>query len=203
VNKQSAFDLFVKYGGLKQFEDRILDPQLRSASKNAIAKYKAEQIIQNRMKVIADIEEGLKKTMAAYPITLDSVQIENIVFPQKYIKSIETKQTEKNLADAEKHKLARQQLEAQRSVNTANAKRDSDKAMADGKAYVIEKEAEAKAKAIMLEGDAKAKVIKLKAEAIKGNPELIKYQHTIQWNGQLPKMITGDSTGLLLNVPGN
>ena len=39
VEKASAMDLFIKYGGLEQFENRILDPKLRSAAKAALAQF--------------------------------------------------------------------------------------------------------------------------------------------------------------------
>ena len=48
ANKESALDLYVKYGGIPQFEERILDPKLRSVSKAAIAKFSAEDLIKNR-----------------------------------------------------------------------------------------------------------------------------------------------------------
>ncbi len=200
VKKESALDLYVKYGGLKQFEDRILDTRLRSASKNVISKFKAEQIIQNRQQVISQIEEALRKVMAKFPVTLDSVQLENITYPPKYMKSIETKQIEKNLADAERHKLARQKLLAQQSVNTAMAKRDSDKAIADGLAYSIEVEANAVAKATLVKGEAQAKVISLEAEALKANPDLIKLREVESWNGVMPSTILGGSRGMFLNL---
>ena len=152
VIRTEAFDLFKSYGGLTQFENRILDPKLRSATKDALARYKAEELIQNRSQVIARIEELLLDEMKAYPVKLDSAQIEDLVLPQKYIQSIETKQTEKNLAAAEKHRLERQKLEAQREVNTAMAQRDAAKAKADGKAYSIKIEAQAEAEAIKLKG---------------------------------------------------
>jgi len=121
VIRPEAFELYKNYGGLDQFEARILDPRLRSAAKDALARYKAEQLIQNRGQVIQKIEETLLEAMAEFPVKLDSVQIENLILPQKYLQSIETKQTEKNLAAAEKHRLERQKLEAQREVNTAEA----------------------------------------------------------------------------------
>ena len=39
ANKESALDLYIKFGGIPQFEERILDPKLRSVSKAAIAKF--------------------------------------------------------------------------------------------------------------------------------------------------------------------
>ena len=38
VKRDQAFDLYKRFGGLSQFESRILDPKLRSATKAALAK---------------------------------------------------------------------------------------------------------------------------------------------------------------------
>ncbi len=202
VKRDQAFELFKRYGGLSQFESRILDPKLRSAAKDALARYKAEEIIQNRSRVIAQIEELLIDATKGYPVKLDSAQLENLDLPQKYIQSIETKQTEKNLAAAEKHRLERQNLEAQREVNTANAKRDAAKATADGKAYAIKTEAVADAEAIKLRGSAEAEAIQKKAEALSDSHLLVDYVRAQQWNGQLPQTIMGSGQNILWNMGG-
>ena len=200
VIRSEAFELYKNYGGLDQFENRILDPRLRSAAKDALARFKAEEIVQNRGKVIQKIEETLLATMSEFPVKLDSVQIENLVLPAKYLQSIETKQTEKNLAAAEKHRLERQKLEAQREVNTAEAKRDAEKARADGSAYAIMTEAKAEAEAIRLKGLAEAEAIKKKAEAIKTSKVLVEYVKAQQWNGQMPTTVMGEGQGILWNM---
>lgn len=200
VQRDLAFELFKSYGGLDQFENRILDPKLRSAAKDALARYKAEEIIQNRSKVIAQIEEVLKNEMAEYPVKLDSAQLENLGLPQKYILSIETKQTEKNLAAAEKHRLERQKLEAQREVNTANAKREAAMATADGKAYSIKTEAIAEAEAIKLKGAAEAEAMQKKAQALQQSKTLVDYIRAQQWNGQMPSTIMGSGQSVLWNM---
>jgi len=203
VRRDQAFELFKSYGGLSQFESRILDPKLRSAAKDALARYKAEEIIQNRSAVISQIEELLLEEMKEYPVKLDSAQLENLGLPQKYIQSIETKQTEKNLAAAEKHRLDRQQLEAQREVNTANAKRDAAKATADGKAYAIKIEAIAEAGAIKLKGLAEAQAIQKKAEALNGSKVLVEYVRAQQWNGQMPQTMMGEGQNVIWNMTGS
>ena len=200
VQRDQAFDLFVKYGGLTQFETRILDPKLRSAAKDALSKYKAEEIIQNRGQVIGQIEELLVTEMKDYPVKLDSAQLENLILPAKYIQSIETKQTEKNLAAAEKHRLERQKLEAQREVNTANAQRDAAKATADGKAYSIKTEAIAEAGAIKLKGLAEAEAIKKKAVALKASSTLVDYVRAQQWDGKMPQTMMGSGQNVLWNM---
>lgn len=200
VVRPEAFNLYKNYGGLEQFENRILDPRLRSAAKDALARYKAEEIVQNRGKVIQKIEETLLATMKEFPVKLDSVQIENLELPRKYLQSIETKQTEKNLAQAEKHRLERQKLEAQREVNTAEAARDADKARADGSAYAILTNAKSEAEAIRLKGLAEAEAIKKKAEAIKANKVLVDYMRAQQWDGKMPTTMMGSDQSVLWNM---
>jgi regulator of protease activity HflC (stomatin/prohibitin superfamily) len=200
VIRPEAFQLYKNYGGLEQFENRILDPRLRSAAKDALARYKAEQIVQNRGQVIQKIEETLLATMEEFPVKLDSVQIENLVLPPKYLQSIETKQTEKNLAQAEKHRLERQKLEAQRDVNTAEAARDADKARADGSAYAILTNARSEAEAIRLKGLAEAEAIQKKAEAIKANKVLVDYMRAQQWDGKMPTTMMGSDQSVLWNM---
>lgn len=200
VIRSEAFELYKNYGGLDQFENRILDPRLRSATKDALARFKAEQIVQNRGQVIQKIEETLLSEMTEFPVKLDSVQIENLVLPHKYLQSIETKQTEKNLAAAEEHRLERQKLEAQREVNTAEAKRDAEKARADGSAYAITTEAKAEAEAIKLKGLAEAEAMKKKAEAIKASKVLVEYVKAQQWDGKLPTTVMGSDQGILWNM---
>mgnify|MGYP000064797832 CR=1 FL=1 len=200
VNRSEAFELYKNYGGLDQFENRILDPRLRSAAKDALARFKAEQIIQSRGQVIQKIEETLANAMIEFPVKLDSIQIENLVLPAKYLQSIETKQTEKNLAEAEKHRLERQKLEAQREVNTAEAKRDAEKARADGSAYAIAIEAKAQAEAILVKGLAEAESMQKKSNAIKNNKMLVEYVKAQQWNGQMPTTVMGNGQDILWNM---
>ncbi|MCO7226921.1 prohibitin family protein [Pleionea sp. CnH1-48] len=200
VTKSAAIELYKQYGGLDQFEQRILDPRLRSASKAGLAEFKAEQIIQNRNAAIRRIEQLLEEETAGLPIELGDVQIEDVNLPPKYIQSIETKQTELNLAAAEKHKLERQNLEAQREVNTANARRDATKAKADGEAYKIKAEAEAQAYAILQKGKAEASAIEAKAKAIAKNNTLVEYVRAQQWNGQMPTTLMGADQSILWNM---
>ncbi len=200
VNKSAAIDLYRKYGGLEQFENRILDPKFGSVTKSVLPHYKAEKLIQDRSAAITKIQEQLKIAMQDFDLIIDSVQIENIVLPPKYIASIEAKQTAKNNADAENHKLAQQALKAQQQVNTANAQRDSDKAIADGQAYSVEVAANAEAKAIEVKGAAEAKAITAKAKALKNNPLIIELTEAQRWNGSYLTTGLGDGAKPLVMI---
>lgn len=200
VHRESALDLYKKYGGLDQFESRILDPRFRAATKDVLPHYTAEQLIQDRSRAVTEIESTLIADLEGFPVKIDSVQIENIVLPSQYLVSIQTKQTEKNLADAEQHKLARQKLEAQRDVNTAEAARDSAKAIADGEAYKIKAEAEAQAESIRMKGLAEADAIRAKAEALRNNPLIVELTKAQNWDGKLPQTVLGEGQNLLMNM---
>ena len=182
VDKSAALDLYRQYGGLDQFEKRILDPRLRSVTKDALPKFDAEDLIRDRAAAIVIIEENLMIELKDFPVTVDNIQIENIALPPKYIASIEIKQTEKNLAAAEEHKLERQRLESLQNVNTA-----------DAKAQGVIKIAEAEATAIKLKGEAEADAIKAKAKALKSNPLIIKLTEAQGWDGKLPTMMMGSN----------
>lgn len=189
VDKTAALELFRQYGGLTQFESRILDPRFRSATKDVIPRYDAEKLIQDRASAIQAIEANFIEEMKDFPVTVDNIQIENIQLPAKYLTSIETKQTEKNLADAEKHKLARQNLEAQRDVNTAKAKADGIKLVAI-----------AEAESIRIKGLAEAEAITAKAKALGNNPLIVKLTEAQNWDGKLPATILGSSNMPILDM---
>lgn len=189
VEKTAALELYRQYGGLNQFEQRILDPRFRSATKGVIPKFDAEQLIQDRATAIQEIERNLIEEMKDFPVIVDNIQIENIALPKKYIASIETKQTEKNLAAAEKHKLERQRLEALQGVNTA-----------DARAQGIIKVAEAEAKSVRLRGEAEAFAIEAKAKALRDNPLIVKLTEAQNWDGKLPTTILGSQNMPILDM---
>jgi regulator of protease activity HflC (stomatin/prohibitin superfamily) len=189
VDKTAALELFRQYGGLSQFESRILDPRFRSATKDVIPRFDAEKLIQDRASAIQAIEANLIEEMKEFPVTVDNIQIENIQLPAKYLTSIETKQTEKNLAAAEEHKLARQNLEAQRDVNTAKAKADGIRAVAI-----------AEAEAIRIKGLAEAEAITAKAKALGNNPLIVKLTEAQNWDGKLPATMLGGQNMPILDL---
>jgi regulator of protease activity HflC (stomatin/prohibitin superfamily) len=189
VDKTAALELFRQYGGLSQFESRILDPRFRSATKDVIPRFDAEKLIQDRASAIQAIEANLIEEMKDFPVTVDNIQIENIQLPAKYLTSIETKQTEKNLAAAEEHKLARQNLEAQRDVNTAKAKADGIKLVAI-----------AEAESIRIKGLAEAEAITAKAKALGNNPLIVKLTEAQNWDGKLPTTILGGQNMPILDM---
>jgi len=200
VKKEAVLDLFKKYGSLAQFEARMLDPKLRDIAKRSISSFTAEDNINKRETVKSMMESELAEATVALPITIDTVQYENINLPDNYLKSIDAKQTAKNERDAEQFRLDKQKLEAMRAVNTADAEKQSAQLKADGVAYQIRTEAKAEAEKITMLGKAEASAINEKSKALKGNPLLVDLTRAQNWNGQYPGTFMSNDPSLLMQM---
>ena len=189
ANQETILELYKAYGSLEQFEFRVIDPKFRAITKESIAKFTAEETINKRDQVEQRLRDYLTTATQDLPIKISSLNIENIELPRNYLQSIEVKQTEKNLADAEVFKLEKQNLEAQRAVNTANADAQS-----------ITLRAKAEADAIKLKGEAEAKAIEAKSKALQGNPLIVQLTQAQQWDGKLPTHMMGEGSNFLLDM---
>ncbi len=150
VNRTSAMELFINYGGLDQFETRILDPKLRSAAKAAISQFQADELIRNRQAAVNAIMEGMALELEGFPVTVNSPQIENLSLPAAYLQAVEEKEKAREDAEKEKHKLEQQRLIARQAVNSAEANAQAKRLEADAEAYRVITEAQAEADAIRL-----------------------------------------------------
>jgi regulator of protease activity HflC (stomatin/prohibitin superfamily) len=189
VDKEAAMELYIQYGGLTQFETRVLNPKLRSSAKQSIAHFPADEIIRNRQAVVAEIRAAMVEVLAPFPITINDAQLEDITLPERYLEAVQAKEEARELAERERHTLAQQELQAQQKVNTANAERDAAIARADGVAYKIKKEAEAEAEAIRL----------INAELL-SSPAYVDLVKAKRWNGVLPQTLLGGGEDILLSV---
>lgn len=189
ANPATILQLYKDYGSLEQFEERVIDPKFRAISKESIAKFTAEETIGKRDAVEAKLRDAINHAFTNLPITISSMNIENIALPTNYLQSIETKQTQKNLADAEVFKLEKQNLEAQQAVNIAKAEAES-----------ITVKAKAEADAISLKGQAEATAIEAKTKAIGNNPNLVSLTQAQQWNGVLPATVMGSNIPMLMQM---
>ena len=189
VQRPAAMQLFVEYGGLDQFENRILDPKLRSASKAALALFPADKLIANRQAAVTAIHEEMIKVMEGFPVNVDSPQIEDINFPQTYRDAVLAKEQERENAEREKHALERQRLVAQQKVNTANAEAEAVQIAADAEAYRLEIEAKAESEAIRLIN-----------EQLTKSPQYIELLRAKRWDGVLPRAVLGGEAQVLYGL---
>ena len=189
VNRESAMQLFIDYGGLTQFEARILDPKLRSAAKAALSRFPADELIRNRQAAVSVIMENMVEALAGFPVTVNSPQIENITFPETYMQAVLAKEQARENAEREKHNLERQRLEALQAVNSAEANAKAKRVNADAEAYRVTAEAKAEAEAI-----------RLVTEQLARSPHYIDLARVKRWDGVLPRTALGSQTSVLLGL---
>ncbi len=186
VDRPSAMDLFIRYGGLNQFEQRILDPKLRSSAKAAISRFSASELIRNRQAAVNAIMEDMAVTLETFPVTVNSPQLENIGFPDTYLEAVQEKERARENAEREKHTLEQQRLIALQAVNSAEAKR---------------LEADAEAYRVITEAEAEADAIRLVNEQLTGSPLYVDLVRAKRWDGVLPQTVLGEGVGAFISMP--
>ena len=190
VHRPSAMNLFIQYGGLEQFESRILDPKLRSAAKAAISKFAADQLIRNRQTAVNAIMEGMSAALEEFPVTVNSPQIENLALPPTYLEAVQEKERARENAEREKHKLEQQRLVALQAVNSAEANAKAKRLEADAEAYRV-----------VTEATAEAEAIRLVTEQLGRSPQYVDLVRAKRWTGVLPQTVLGDGVRAFLSMP--
>lgn len=99
--------------------DRILNPAIQESVKASTAKYKAEDLIENREKVKEHIKEQLRDRLMDYNIVMDDLSITNFEFSEQFAKAIEMKAQAEQDALREKNYLEMVEYQAMQIEETA------------------------------------------------------------------------------------
>ena len=112
----------------KDYQDRIVIPEVRSATREVIGKYLPEELYSTQREAIQD--EIFNRTAASLNeknIHLDKVLIREVSLPTKLKEAIEKKLEEEQLALQFEFKLERERKEAERKIIEAQAKADANR----------------------------------------------------------------------------
>jgi regulator of protease activity HflC (stomatin/prohibitin superfamily) len=186
VPESEVANVYANYGSVEALADRVIARKAPQAIKVVFGQYDAVSVIQNRAKFNADAASALSKS-ADGPVTIDSVQIENIDFSSAYEEAVEARMTAQVEVQKREQQLAQEKINAEIAVTQAQGRADSVKAEADAAAYKTK-----------VEGEAAADAIRARAAALANNPLLVELTKAEAWNGQLPQtMIPGSSVPFL------
>lgn len=189
IPANASLDIYKKYGGLEQYEARILDPRVLKVTKQVFSKHTIEEAMSMREVLTKEITDGLMQELNGLLATMTDVNIEDISYPQSIKDSIERKQNAKLNAEAEAYNLEQKELEAQRIEKVAQSEAQAIKAKSVENAAAIERE-----------GKAEAAAIEAKAKALRDNPLIVELTRAQQWNGQMPQTIMGNGTSVLWSM---
>ncbi len=110
----------------KDYVDRIINPEIRSATREVIGKYLPEELYSTKREAIQDeIYTTTKDATARNYIELDAILIRSVELPETLQAAIEQKLKQEQLSFEYEFKLNRERKEAERKIIEAQAKADA------------------------------------------------------------------------------
>ncbi|AKL10489.1 TPA: prohibitin family protein [Kluyvera intermedia] len=180
VPPSEAGAVYTSYNTIDALKERLIVRQLPTQLENVFGQYTAISAVQDRTRLVQDLQNAMRKAIVG-PVTIDSVQIENIDFSDAYEKSIEDRMKAEVAIATRKQNLETEKIQAQIAVTQAQAQAESKLAAA-----------KAEAETIRLRGAAEAEAIRLRGAALRDNPGLVNLTTAERWDGKLPEtMIPG------------
>ena len=108
--------------------DRIIKPEIRSATREVIGKYLPEELYSTKREAIQDeIFERTQENVKEKYLVLDAILIREVELPQTLQDAIERKLKEEQLALEFDFRLDRERKEAERKIIEAKAKAESNR----------------------------------------------------------------------------
>ncbi len=108
--------------------DRIINPEIRSATREVIGKYLPEELYSTKREAIQDeIFTQTKNAIESKYLDIDAILIRSVQLPDKLKEAIEQKLEEEQLAFQFDFKLERERKEAERKIIEAQAKADANR----------------------------------------------------------------------------
>lgn len=159
LNPENAPQTIAAWG--LSWENKIVDPVVRDVVRSIAGKYTAEELPTKRNDIAAAIDDSIRKDIDAQPnkpVELLTVQLREIILPEKVKEQIERVQIAKQEAERTKYEVERANQEALKKA-----------ALAEGTAKAAIIEAKGKADAVKIEADAAAYANKEVAKSLDGN----------------------------------
>ena len=132
------------------WEDKIVNPVVRNIVRNVVGGYNAETLPMQRNAIATQIENRIRKEIESLdgkPVSIESVQLREIVLPKKIKEQIEKVQVANQESERVKYEVLRAKQEAQKKAALAQGEADKNRIEAQGRADAVTIEADAQAKA--------------------------------------------------------
>ncbi len=108
--------------------EKIIIPEVRSATREVIGKYLPEELYSTKREVIQDeIFERTRDAIRDKYLRLDAILIRNVVLPESLQEAIQRKLKEEQAALEYDYRLERERKEAQRRIIEAKAKAEANR----------------------------------------------------------------------------
>lgn len=171
-----AMQIVSQYGSYEILEQK-LQAAVEERAKIVFARYGAMTLLENRATLSAQVQEEVKELEALFPVNFTQVVVKDIDFSDAFEQAVEAKmQAEQNALRAENEK--------QEAITRAEQEREV---------------ARVEAEATVLAAEGEARALEITREALENMPDTwIAQQYLEKWDGKLPQLITGESSGVML-----
>lgn len=159
LKSSNAPQTIAKWG--LSWEDKIINPVVRDVVRSVVGQYTAEELPTKRNEIAAQIDQGIRQDIESQknePVQLSTVQLREIILPQKIKDQIERVQIAKQEAERTKYEVERANQEALKKA-----------ALAEGTAKARIIEAKGQADAVKIEADAEAYANREIGRSLTGN----------------------------------
>lgn len=132
------------------WEDKIVNPVVRDIVRNVIGGFNAEELPTKRNEIATLIENGIRKQveeLEGKPVSVESVQLREIVLPPKIKEQIERVQIANQESERVRYEVLRAKQEAEKKAALAKGEADKNRIEAQGRADAVSIEAKAQAQA--------------------------------------------------------
>ena len=118
---------YQKIGDEEAVRDRIIIPAVNEMVKAATAQLNVSEVLSQRTKLKADIDELLRQRLEKHGVLLDDVSIVNVNFSPEFNKAIEQKQVAQQEAERAIFKAQEASQTAQANINIAKGEAEANR----------------------------------------------------------------------------
>lgn len=170
LNPKTAAETIATYGF--NWEDKIINPLVRDVVRNIIGRFPAEDLPIKRNQIATLINSKMQEKLdklQSNPVILESVQLRQIILPNKIKDQILSVQVAKQQAQRVQYEVLKAKQEAQKRAALAQGMAEAKKIQAEGSAQAITIQANAQAKANKLISESLTpKLLQLKQIEVQG-----------------------------------
>lgn len=182
IDKANSAWIYQNVGDVPTLEQNVLAPTIMEDVKATVAKYSAEQLVDNRTKVMNEIATTLTSAVSKYNVSIDQVSMTNFQFDPTFQNSVEQKV------------IAYQNYLRNLTVlNTTKVIANQTVAIAQGNATAAIVRARGQAEAALINANATAQAAYIIDMATANNTNYLTWYGLNRWNGVTPATVVGSS----------
>jgi regulator of protease activity HflC (stomatin/prohibitin superfamily) len=200
IDSQRATYILQNLGDERAMVAKVVEANARVRVRNLLKRFQAADLYSGNVSEAEDaITEQLRQDYETEGIELVFFGLRSIGFTEDYKKAVEEKQIEAERISTKENQAKQAEFEKLGIITAAEAEAEKQRleriGVAQGEAESTRLRAEAEAASILARAEAQAEANRLIAESL--TPEVIQWQAAINWNGQYPLVMGGESQYIL------